>query len=276
MASVVTGPTELLRGLRKRFAWSDPVVAAWAVTLLAAFVSAELLDYDMLVNTMRILFYSTLFELIVEIPDQKADTPNLEQLFVLVSGLGALGIGFTIEMAAVAAAGDMTPAQLLAMAAINSRIYANFSTLDIRLRDSLRGHDAVSHPYTTVGAAFAFTIPFLLKGWVYIAGKSHAPQVHSADTYFAIVAIAATSALVVYYLGNGLSWGHGDEGDERDAEPAESADVDESESVGENPVADHPVAPNSDTGDTDGEDGASDAGSDDADSHDDADGSTGD
>lgn len=238
MASVVTGVRDAIEAVRQRFGWADPVLVAWAVTVGAVLLGAELFnqDYDMLIATLRIIFYFTLFELIIGIPDQQTDTPNTEQLFSLFSALGAGGLGFTIEVAAGALAGDMTASQLLGLGMLNSRIYANYSTTEMTLREAVWGEGPVTHPYMTITALMAVLLPFLLKLFVFLFGKTLAPQVRSPSTFVLVSTTAATTGFVVYYLGSGLSWGRitgSDRGDGRDrgngndgrdgsAEPTES------------------------------------------------------
>lgn len=269
MANVVPGFKDSLDALRKRLGWADPVFLAWLLTVGAVLLSAEAFhqEYDMLIATLRILFYLTLFDLVIGIPDEQTDTPNTEQLFTILSALGAGGLGYSIEVTASMVAGDMTAAQLLGVSILISRIYANYSTTDLSLRESLRGKGPVTHPYVTVFAALSILIPFGLKLWVFLFGKALAPDVHSPGTYALVASTAATVAFVTYYLGNGLSWGQvtgsdaadasesGTDGG-ADAEPtAAAADPRRTESgfefpagdggtteSSDNPVADHPVA----------------------------------
>ncbi len=148
MANVVTGVRDAIDAVRQRFAWADPVFLAWVLTVAAVLGSAELFheDYDMLIATMRILFYLTLFDLVIGIPDQRTDTPNTEQLFTILSALGAGGMGYSIEVTAGMVAGDMTAAQLLGMSLVISRTYANYSVTDRNLKASLFSDDPVTHP----------------------------------------------------------------------------------------------------------------------------------
>lgn len=269
MASVVTSFRDAIDAVRQRFSWADPVFVAWVLTVGSVLLAAELFnqDYDMLVATLRIVFYFTLFELVIGIPDEQTDTPNTEQLFSLFSALGAGGLGYSIEVAAAMVAGDMTAAQLLGLGLFNSRLNANYSTTDLSFRASVFGKGPVTHPYTTVMTATAVALPFLLKGWVFLFGKSHAPQVRSPATFVLISTVAATAGFVVYYLGNGLSWGEmtgRERADDPDGPPAttdeDTTDPRRTESgfefrkeaddggqarndaEQENPVADHPVA----------------------------------
>lgn len=270
MATVVTGVKGALDAVRKRLGWADPVFLAWVVTVSAVLLSAEAFnqEYDMLIGTLRILFYLTLFDLVIGIPDEQTDTPNTEQVFTILSALGAGGLGYSIEITASIVAGDMTAAQLLGISVLISRIYANYSTTDLSLTESLRGKGPVTHPYVTVFAALAVLLPFGLKLWVFLFGKGLAPDVHSPSTYALVASTAATVAFVTYYLGNGLSWGQvtGSEVDDSTAaadatDPAAAAQTtdprrtesgfefpagdggDRAESqTADNPVADHPVA----------------------------------
>jgi hypothetical protein len=273
MANVVTGFRDAIDATRQRFAWADPVFVAWALTVAAVLASAELFheDYDMLMATMRILFYLTLFDLVIGIPDQRTDTPNTEQLFTILSALGAGGLGYSIEVTAGIVAGDMTAAQLLGMSLVISRTYANYTVTDQSLRASLFSDDPVTHPYTTTFGLLAVTIPFGLKLWVFLVGKSAAPDVHSAGTYAVVASTAATVAFVSYYLSNGLSWGEvtgNDAAEAADADtvgatepettsggtddprrtgggfefPSESESTETADETSDNPVADHPVA----------------------------------
>lgn len=213
MASVVSGPLDYLSGLKERFAWVDPVVLSWIATVAFAYVSANSLDYEMLEGSLRVLFYATLFELATEIPDQRADTPNLEQLYIVLTGSGVIGIGLLVEAFATSVAGDTTPAQMLALAGLVSRLYANYATEELSLRESLFGDDYVSHPFTTVSALVMFAIPLVIKLWTFVAGKDHAPPLDTTDTYFVVVTIAATTGLVAYYLAHGFRWGRRDDVD---------------------------------------------------------------
>lgn len=266
MASVVTGVRDLIDRVRRRLGWVDPVLLAWALTVGAVLLGAEVFneDYDMLVDTLRIVFYFTLFDLVISIPDEQTETPNTEQLFTLFSALGAGGLGYSIEVAAAMVAGDMTAAQLLGLGLFNSRLKANYTATERSLGKALFDEGPVTHPYITVLTVVAVTIPFLLKGWVFVFGKTLAPQIRSPATFVLVSATAATAGFVVYYLGNGLSWGQmtgeaeadaadapsdGDTTDPRRTEsgfefPAEGENADEgrAESDRENPVADHPVA----------------------------------
>ena len=270
MATVVTGVRDVVDRVRERFAWVDPVLLAWVGTVGAVLLGAEAFDedYDMLVATLRILFYFTLFEFVIGIPDEQTDTPNTEQLFSLFSALGAGGLGYSIEVAAGLVAGDMTAAQLLGLGLLNSRINANYTTTELSIRGALFEEGPVTHPYTTVMAATAVTIPLLLKVWVFVFGKAHAPQVRSPATFVLVSTTAATAGLVVYYLGNGLSWGQltgeADDGGPPAAGEADTSNPRRAESgfefpaqkreregpragpevrpERENPVADHPVA----------------------------------
>lgn len=269
MASVVTGVRDLIDRVRRRFGWADPVLLAWALTVGAVVLGAEAFneDYDMLVDTLRIVFYFTLFDLIISIPDEQTDTPNTEQLFSIFSALGAGGLGYSIEVAAAMVAGDMTAAQLLGLGLFNSRLKANYTTTDHSLTEALFDEGPVTHPYITVLTVTAVTIPFLLKGWVFLFGKANAPQIRSPATFVFVSATAATTGFVVYYLSSGLSWGQltgedradtADESHDEDATdprrtesgfefPAQGDDdsrdaPDAGESDRENPVADHPVA----------------------------------
>lgn len=266
MANVVTGLRDAIDATRQRFAWADPVLVAWLLTMAAVLGSAEAFhqEYDMLVATLRILFYLTLFDLVIGIPDAKTDTPNTEQLFTILSALGVGGLGYSIEITASMVAGDMTAAQLLGISVFISRIYANYSTTDQSLVESMTGDGPVTHPYITVFAALAILLPFGLKLWVFLFGKALAPDVHSPSTYALVAGTAATIAFTTYYLGNGLSWGEAsgaetaaaqtdasaataqDTADPRRTEsgfefPAQG-DEERSTGGGENPVADHPVA----------------------------------
>lgn len=276
MASVVTGVRDAIDAVRQRFSWADPVLLAWVITVGAVLLGAEAFDqdYDMLIATLRIIFYFTLFELIIGIPDQQTDTPNTEQLFSLFSALGAGGLGFTIEVAAGAVAGDMTASQLLGLGMLNSRIYANYSTTEMNLREAVWGEGPVTHPYMTVTALMAVVLPFLLKLFVFLFGKGLAPPVRSPSTFVLVSTTAATTGFVVYYLGNGLTWGQmtgsdgegtgsdgvDDPGTSTPEPAADTADPRRTESgfefperqegdtaaspeqERENPVADHPVA----------------------------------
>lgn len=276
MANVVTGFQDALDALRQRFAWADPVFLAWVITMVAVLGSAELFhqEYDMLIATLRILFYLTLFDLVIGIPDARTDTPNTEQLFTILSALGAGGLGYSIEVTAGLVAGDMTAAQLLGMAVFLSRVYANYSTTDQSLAAAITGDGPVTHPYITVFATLAVLVPFGLKLWVFVFGKALAPEVHSPSTYALVAGGSATVAFVIYYLGNGLSWGEVTGSDAAEAaEAAQEAstptptpgadttdprrtesgfefpggDTDEGatgadDATDENPVADHPVA----------------------------------
>ena len=209
MATVVTTLRDVIDSVSRRFSWADPVLLAWGLTVGAVVLGAEAFheDYDMLVDTLRIVFYFTLFELIISIPDEQTDTPNTEQLFSLFSAVGAGGLGYSIEVAAAMVAGDMTAAQLLALGLFNSRLKANYTTTEHSLTEALFEEGPVTHPYITVLTVTAVTIPFLLKGWVYVFGKAHAPQVRSPATFVLVSATAATTGFVVYYLSSGLSWG---------------------------------------------------------------------
>ena len=209
MANVVTGFQDALDALRQRFTWADPVFLAWVLTMAAVLGSAELFhqEYDMLIATLRILFYLTLFDLVIGIPDERTDTPNTEQLFTILSALGAGGLGYSIEVTAGMVAGDMTAAQLLGMSVFLSRVYANYSTTDQSLAAAITGDGPVTHPYITVFATLAVLLPFGLKLWVFLFGKALAPPVHSPSTYALVAGGSATIAFVIYYLGNGLSWG---------------------------------------------------------------------
>ena len=270
MANVVTGLRDAIDAAQQRFAWADPVFVAWLLTVVAVVGSAELFqeDYDMLMATMRILFYLTLFDLVIGIPDQRTDTPNTEQLFTILSALGAGGLGYSIEVTAGIVAGDMTAGQLLGLSMVISRTYANYTVTDQSLKESVFSDDPVTHPYTTTFAVLAVTIPFGLKLWVFLLGKSAAPDVHSASTYAAVTITSATIAFALYYLNNGLSWGEVTGNDAVEAAQAESSSTEQDtqgtddprrtgggfefpagdESDGdtdasdENPVADHPVA----------------------------------
>lgn len=262
MANVVTGVRDAIDAARERVAWADPVLVAWLLTMVAVLGSAELFhqEYDMLIATLRILFYLSLFDLVIGIPDAKTDTPNSEQLFTILSALGAGGLGYSIEVAAGAVAGDMTAAQLLGMSLLLSRMYANYSTTDQSLTESVTGKGPVTHPYITVFATLAILIPFALKLWVFLFGKALAPEIHSPATYALVAGTASTVAFTTYYLGNGLSWGDDtpdEQRDDRSAADGATADPRRTESgfefpardggettteTGDNPVADHPVA----------------------------------
>ncbi|GAB7095615.1 hypothetical protein JCM30237_27690 [Halolamina litorea] len=274
MANVVTGFRDAIDALRQRFTWADPVFLAWAITMSAVLLSAEAFhqEYDMLIATLRILFYLTLFDLVIGIPDEQTDTPNTEQLFTILSALGAGGLGYSIEVTASAVAGDMTAAQLLGLSVFISRVYANYSTTDLTFRESMTGDGPVTHPYITTFAALAIMIPFGLKLWVFLFGKAAAPDVHSPSTYALVAGSAATVAFVSYYLNNGMTWGEAtgrdaaeaakgaDDSDATPAAPTATADTadprrtesgfefpaqDESaasNTTADNPVADHPVA----------------------------------
>lgn len=264
MANVVTGVKDVADATRQRFAWADPVLVAWLLTMAAVLGSAELFhqEYDMLIATLRILFYLTLFDLVIGIPDARTDTPNTEQLFTILSALGVGGLGYSIEVTASMVAGDMTAAQLLGISVFVSRIYANYSTTDQSFAESVTGNGPVTHPYITTFAALSILVPFGLKLWVFLFGKGLAPAVHSPSTYALVAGSAATVAFVSYYLGNGLSWGndaaataasdtatestaHGDTTDPRRAEGSfefPAGDEREVPAETDNPVADHPVA----------------------------------
>lgn len=221
MASVVVGPRECLREIRNRFGWVDPVLLAWAVSVGFAFLTAETLDYDMLKDSLRVLFYATLFELVVEIPNKRADTPNSEQLTIIVIGISIIIVGLIVESFAYAVSGELTPAQLVGLSALNSRVYANYTIHDdMSLVESLRGRDHVTHPYMTVSAIAAFVSPLLLKLWIHLFGVGHVPKLQSTDTYFWLVVLAATTGLVVYYHRRGHQVGAA--ADESDAENVDS------------------------------------------------------
>lgn len=197
MGHAVTAYARTVRWLRDALDRFDPVVVAWAVVVLGVLLAATSLDYDVVRNGARVLFYAVLVEVAVTIPEEASDgSPNTEQAVLVVTGLTAIGGGFLFEGLVGLVFGALSATQLLALAGLGSRVYANLSH-EGSLRRAVTVEDRVTHPFTTVSCAVGLLLPPVAGGLLALVGG--VGPVPDADSvwFVALTVVASVTAGLV-------------------------------------------------------------------------------
>jgi hypothetical protein len=198
MGSTVVAYARTVERLRQFLGRFDPVVVAWVAVVGSVVLAALSLDYDVLRNGTRVLFYAVLVELAITIPEEATtEDRNAEQAFLLVTGLTAIGGGLLFEGLIGLAFGSLSATQLLALAGLGSRVYANLSQSG-SLRRAVTATDRVSHPFTTVSCGLALVLP-PVAGAVVALGGGLGPVPDADSAWFVALAVVAsvTAGLVV-------------------------------------------------------------------------------
>ncbi|MFC5365671.1 hypothetical protein [Salinirubrum litoreum] len=198
MGPTVTAYARTVERLRQFLGRFDPVVVAWIAVVTGAVLAAVSLEYDVLRNGARVLFYAVLVELAITIPEEATtEDRNAEQAFLVVTGLTTIGSGFLLEGAIGLVFGSLSATQLLALAGLGSRLYANLCH-EGSLRRAVTADDRVTRPFATVSCGVALVLPPVLGGVVAL-GRGVGPVPDADSAWFVALAVVAsvTAGLVV-------------------------------------------------------------------------------
>jgi hypothetical protein len=198
MGPTVTAYARTVARLRQFLGRFDPVVVAWVAVVVGVVLAAVSLDYDVLRNGARVLFYAVLVELAITIPEEATtENRNAEQAFLVVTGLTAIGGGFLFEGVIGLVFGSLSATQLLALAGLGSRVYANLSQSG-SLRRAVTADDRVTRPFTTVSCGVGVVLPPVVGGVVALGGGL-GPVPDADSAWFVALAVSAsvTAGLLV-------------------------------------------------------------------------------
>lgn len=153
-------------------------------------------NYRTLSDSVTLLFYAVVVQIWTEFTGDDPVFVNRDWQFIefIISGIGAVIVGYLILTSIEQATGDIVAVQSLALIAIISRAYSNLKHSNtLTLKEALQYQDPVDRYLVLVPALVAFCFPIAVShlSWQPIV-------IESTRGFIEVVAFSLASGITVY------------------------------------------------------------------------------